>query len=816
MAITSTSPLPQGLINIAYSQQLTASGGGSPTGAAPVYTWSQTGLPGGFSLSGSGLLTGTSATAINTTFNAQVVDSLSPADSVNKNLQLIISASTLAITTSSPLPQGTAGVAYNVTLAASGGTPPYTWQLVGGALPSGLNLGSNGVISGTTSSVGTFNFTIQVTDNVSSVSQKAFVLTIITGMTLHTGIDYTLSVSTGSIGYAGDGSVDTINPRLNNSFYVVATGVIATSPAQLSATVPSGYTYVVQSVSSGIAFIRLSGPFAAAGVGTHNFNITVTDVGGVNASATFTWTVYANGALRVAPGSGSIPAYGVPLLEGTVASLPVYNDPSNPLFNFQTYNGTVVPPAAAATADFTLAGDTTNFQGIISFGYVNPNFQFTYAGGSFTSGVAANILTLTDADIAWYSTAKQFDTFTPGSGIGGKTLALPFLYMVKPTIPSSGVAPLALTIPSSNVTVVTVASGPPQTETEVPSSFVGWTSFGNLKNSGQDTITLFGSNNTVDTSQTLNLTNFLLGLPSNATISQVRVNLTLNQSSGTSAVYVNTNLVGVSGTSFQSQLHSNSGNTFSFIGTWTAAQLNNIGFGAAFYANCTNSPGTGAVIQLTAFTLQVTYSVPNYNAITVNLSKPFSPQQQGTASSTGDSITASASLDAGVSLISITPTYGSGATAGWLTGWTLQVAFPSGTGSITTHLSMTVQGTLTYLNGTSMVTQSITYISGVIATIVGTYSGGGGGGGSPLSITTAFLPNATSAEAYSFQMQATGGTPGYAWSMTPVSASGIDCDTTGLLSGFARSAGSFNLTFSVSDSSTPVQTVTKNLTLTVN
>ena len=72
--------------------------------------------------------------------------------------------------------------------------------------------------------------------------------------------------------------------------------------------------------------------------------------------------------------------------------------------------------------------------------------------------------------------------------------------------------------------------------------------------------------------------------------------------------------------------------------------------------------------------------------------------------------------------MSITPTYGSGSTAGWLTGWTLQVDFPSGTGTITTHLSMTVQGTLTYLNGTGMVTQTITYVNGVVATIVGTYT----------------------------------------------------------------------------------------------
>jgi hypothetical protein len=717
LAVTSTSPLPQGLINIAYSQQLTASGGGSPSGGAPTYSWTNVAplLPGGFSLSSSGLLTGTSASAINQAFGAQVADGLSPADTASANLQLIISASTLAITTSSPLPQGTAGVAYSVSFAASGGTAPYTWQLVSGAPPNGLSLGSNGTLSGTTIAVGTFNFTVQVTDNVGSTSQKAFSLTIITGMTLHTGIDYTLSTSTGSLGEVTSlDNVATISGN-NRSFYVVATGVIATSSSQMSATVPSGYSYVIGTPSGGVVYIKVTGPFGSGSVGSNNFPITVTDVGGVNASATFTWTVYTSlGPLTVKPSSGSVPAYGVPLFEGTAGSLPVVNNGSSFVLP-GPFNGTAVPPSSAATSIFSLSGDNSSYQGIVSFGYVNPNFQFSYAGGSLPSGVALTNVTLSEDDIAWYSTANGLDLFSTG-----QNSTEPFLYMVNPTIPSNGVAPLALSIPSQNVTYVTVSSGPPQTETEISSSYVGWTTYGNLKNSLADTVTLYGANNTVDTSQTLDLTNFLLSLPSNATVTNVTVGLALNQSGGSSATYVNANLIGVSGTSFQNQPRYST-NSFSFNGTWTAAQLNSSGFGVAFFANCTNSPGSGAVLQLNSLTVQVTYWVPNYNAITVNLSKPFSPQQQGTASSTGNSISSSASLDAGVTLVSITPTYGSGATAGWLTGWTLQVDFPSGTGTITTHLSMTVQGTLTYLSGTAMVTQPVTYVNGVVATIVGTY-----------------------------------------------------------------------------------------------
>ena len=48
-------------------------------------------------------------------------------------------AGQLTITTSS-LANGTQNVAYSATLAAGGGTLPYTWSLAGGSLPTGLTL----------------------------------------------------------------------------------------------------------------------------------------------------------------------------------------------------------------------------------------------------------------------------------------------------------------------------------------------------------------------------------------------------------------------------------------------------------------------------------------------------------------------------------------------------------------------------------------------------------------------------------------------------------------------------------------------------
>jgi hypothetical protein len=84
---------------------------------------------------------------------------------------------TLTVTTSS-LPSGTVGTPYSQNLAATGGTQPYNWTLVGTGLPGGLSLSSNGTISGTPNATGTFNFTVQVQDSTSATAQKALSITV--------------------------------------------------------------------------------------------------------------------------------------------------------------------------------------------------------------------------------------------------------------------------------------------------------------------------------------------------------------------------------------------------------------------------------------------------------------------------------------------------------------------------------------------------------------------------------------------------------------------------------------------------------------
>src|SRR6202042_2033049 len=65
----------------------------------------------------------------------------------------------------STLPAAAVGTAYSSTITASGGTSPYTFAKTSGTLPTGLTLSTAGVLSGTPSAGGTFNFTITATDS---------------------------------------------------------------------------------------------------------------------------------------------------------------------------------------------------------------------------------------------------------------------------------------------------------------------------------------------------------------------------------------------------------------------------------------------------------------------------------------------------------------------------------------------------------------------------------------------------------------------------------------------------------------------------
>src|SRR3546814_20545189 len=80
--------------------------------------------------------------------------------------------------TPAALPGGVAGNAYSQAITASGGVGPYTFAVTVCSLPAGLNLASNGTLSGTPTASGTFNVTVTPTAANSQTAEPANTLTI--------------------------------------------------------------------------------------------------------------------------------------------------------------------------------------------------------------------------------------------------------------------------------------------------------------------------------------------------------------------------------------------------------------------------------------------------------------------------------------------------------------------------------------------------------------------------------------------------------------------------------------------------------------
>src|SRR5882672_1721098 len=177
-----TASLPNATEGTAYSQTITATGGLTPYTFSIVVPGTGT-LPAGLTMSTAGVISGT-PTGPNTTsnFTVKVTDSSNPTQSATQNLSITVNLPTPpSITTPSPLPSGTEGTAYNQTIAATGGIPPYTFAVTTGALPAGLSMDTSGHVTGTpTGPNGATSFTVTVTDksNPPQTGSKGLSITI--------------------------------------------------------------------------------------------------------------------------------------------------------------------------------------------------------------------------------------------------------------------------------------------------------------------------------------------------------------------------------------------------------------------------------------------------------------------------------------------------------------------------------------------------------------------------------------------------------------------------------------------------------------
>ena len=163
-----------------------------------------------------------------------------------------------AIATTS-LPAASSGVLYSTTLAATGGTPPYSWSATG--LPAGLVVSSTGTILGTPTTAGTFPVGLHLSDSTGAIADQATSLTVNSAPTSSRNL---LSINTTSLPSGTVGSA-----------YSAALNVSGgTAPYSWSAeSLPAGLTF-----SSG----AISGTPSASG--TFGVGFVVTDSTGASAT----------------------------------------------------------------------------------------------------------------------------------------------------------------------------------------------------------------------------------------------------------------------------------------------------------------------------------------------------------------------------------------------------------------------------------------------------------------------------------------------------------------------------------------------------
>ena len=252
------STLPNGTVGALYDQTVSGSGGTAP------YTFAVTNgsLPTGLTLNPStGQISGTPSAA--GPFNFDITATDSNGCSGVTSYSVTVSCPAIAVLPAT-LPGGTTGVLYDQTVAGSGGTAPYTFNVSSGSLPTGLTLNlTTGQITGTPTVAGTFNFDITATDIFGCIGTTS----------------YSVSISCATITIIPATLPDGVTGTLYDQTLSGSGGTAPYTFAVTSGSLPTGLT--LNSTTG-----QITGTPTV--VGTFNFDITATDANNCSGVASYT------------------------------------------------------------------------------------------------------------------------------------------------------------------------------------------------------------------------------------------------------------------------------------------------------------------------------------------------------------------------------------------------------------------------------------------------------------------------------------------------------------------------------------------------
>ncbi len=154
-ATIDTTSLPDAAVGELYVARLAATGGIAPL------VWSAEGLPAGLSVSGASIV-GTPTVAGTVDVTLTVTDAVARTTSATLPLTVIPPRPTLVTST---LPWAVQLQSYSAMIEATSGTPPYTFSITAGELPTGLSLAAEGAVTGVPTEPGRTTVTVLVTDD---------------------------------------------------------------------------------------------------------------------------------------------------------------------------------------------------------------------------------------------------------------------------------------------------------------------------------------------------------------------------------------------------------------------------------------------------------------------------------------------------------------------------------------------------------------------------------------------------------------------------------------------------------------------------